>query len=42
MMTEITIRKLMMHVGVGSYDVMANNDYVDRYLAVQLASFCSR
>ena len=31
-----------MYVGEGNYDGVANNDDVDRWVAVELAPFCSR
>ena len=42
MMTEISIRKLLMYVGEGNYDGVANNDDMDKRAALELAPFCLR
>ena len=42
MTTEISIRKLLMYVGEGNYDGVANNDDMDRWAVIILATFCSR
>ena len=42
MMTEISIRKLLMYVGEGNYDGVANNDdNIDRWAVIKLAARAS-